>query len=90
MDGLKASGGTDPAAEVTVNVETVTLGNDGSFRFHFRLPDGEFEIPIVARSPDGKETRSATLRFARATGRKGDVGATAQPDFLPGMIGTKH
>lgn len=83
-------GGTDPAATVTVNGEAVELRHDGTFRFHFRLPDGEFEIPIVARSPDGKETRSATLRFARATAREGDVGATAQPDFLPGMIGARH
>jgi len=83
-------GGTDPSAEVTVNGEAAELRHDGTFRFHFRLPDGEFEIPIVARSADGKEIRSATLRFARTTARAGDVGATAQPDFLPGMIGKKR
>jgi hypothetical protein len=83
-------GGTDPAATVTVNGEAVALRHDGTFRFHFRLPDGEFEIPIVARSPDGKELRSATLRFSRATARAGEVGATAQPDFLPGMIGARR
>jgi hypothetical protein len=83
-------GGTDPAATVTVNGEAVNVRRDGTFRFHFRLPDGEFEVPIVARSPDGKETRSATLRFARATERVGDVGATAQPDFLTNMIGGKR
>lgn len=82
-------GGTDPAATLTVNGEAVNIRRDGSFRFHFRLPDGEFEVPIVAVSPDGKETRSATLRFQRATERVGDVGSTGQPDFLPGMIGGK-
>ena len=80
-------GGTDPAATVTVNGEPVNVTRDGSFRFHFRLPDGEFEVPIVAVSADGKETRSATLRFHRATERTGDVGSTGQPDFLPDMIG---
>ena len=59
--------------------ETVVLRPDGSFRYHFVLPDGEFEIPIVATSPDGVETRRAVLRFERATGREGEVGATAQP-----------
>jgi hypothetical protein len=44
------------------------------------LPDGEFEIPVVAVSPDGVETRRGVLRFERETTRQGGVGATAQPD----------
>lgn len=72
-------GGTHPEAKVTIGGKPVTLKPDGSFRYHFVFPDGEFEIPIVATSPDGVETRRAVLRFERATGREGDVGATAQP-----------
>ena len=72
-------GGTHPDAKVTVGGREIPLRPDGSFHFHFVFPDGEFEIPVVATSPDGKETRSAVLRFERATAREGDVGSTAQP-----------
>lgn len=72
-------GGTHPEAKVTIDGKPVALKPDGSFRYHFVFPDGEFEIPIVATSPDGVETRRAVLRFERATGREGDVGSTAQP-----------
>lgn len=82
-------GGTHPDATVTVNGERIALGPDGSFRYHFTLPDGEFEIPIVAESPDKAETRSATLSFKRGTERVGDVGATGQPQDLGPLIGRK-
>ena len=82
-------GGTDPAATVTVNGKPVMLQNDGSFRFHFTLPDGEFEIPIVATSPDGLEQRSGTLSFRRQTERAGGVDDTAQPRQLEPLIGRK-
>jgi hypothetical protein len=72
-------GGTHPDARVTVDGKKIMIRPDGTFRYHFVLPDGEFEIPIVATSPDGVETRRAVLRFERATGREGDVTATAQP-----------
>lgn len=74
-------GGTHPEAKVTIDGKPVALKPDGSFRYHFVFPDGEFEIPIVATSPDGVETRRAVLRFERATGREGDVGSTAQPQL---------
>lgn len=74
-------GGTHPDAKVTVGGREIALRPDGTFRYHFVFPDGEFEIPIVATSPDGKETRRAVLRFERGTSREGDVGATAQPPF---------
>ncbi len=57
-------GGTDPQAKVTIAGRPVQLQPDGTFRYHFKFPDNEFEIPIVAVSPDGVETRSATL-FSR-------------------------
>ncbi len=82
-------GGTDPRAKVTVDGEPIELQPDGSFRYHFKLPDGNFEIPIRATSPDGIETRAATLRFSRATAREGDVGATGQPGHLSDPIGRR-
>lgn len=82
-------GGTAPAATVTVNGEPIALQSDGSFRFHFKLPDGDFEIPIVATSPDGLEERSGTLRFQRQTSRVGHVEATPQPQHLEPLIGRK-
>jgi hypothetical protein len=75
-------GGTHPDAKVTVSGQEIMIRPDGTFRYHFVFPDGEFEIPIVATSPDGVETRRGVLRFERSTAREGDVGATAQP--LPG------
>lgn len=72
-------GGTHPDAKVMIDGKKVALRPDGTFRHHFVLPDGEFEIPIIATSPDGVETRRAVLKFERATTRQGKVGATAQP-----------
>ena len=72
-------GGTHPDAKVTIAGKEIMIRPDGTFRYHFVFPDGEFEIPITATSPDGVETRRGVLRFERATTRQGDVGATAQP-----------
>ena len=81
-------GGTHPQAKVTIDGKPVRLNPDGTFRHHFIFPDGLYEIPITATSPDGVETRSATLTFERATGRSGDVGHTSQP-ALPVPMGAK-
>ena len=81
-------GGTHPQAKVTIDGKPVELAPDGSFRFHFVFPDGNYEIPIVATSPDGVESRSATLRFERSTGRTGDVGHTSQPPLAAPMGAT--
>ena len=72
-------GGTQPDAKVTIDGQEIALRPDGSFHYHFVFPDGAYEIPIVATSPDGQETRRAVLRFERVTAREGDVSATAQP-----------
>jgi hypothetical protein len=82
-------GGTDPRAKVTVASQPIQLQPDGTFRYHFKFPDNDFEIPIVAVSPDGKETRSAVLYFRRDTTRQGDVGATNQPAHLNDPMGAK-
>jgi hypothetical protein len=83
-------GGTDPQAKVTIAGRPVQLQPDGTFRYHFKFPDNDFEIPIVAVSPDGVETRSAVLFLRRDTTRHGDVGATAQPEYLGTPMGGRH
>ena len=82
-------GGTDPDATVWIDGKEIKLKADGTFRYHFRLPDGDFAIPIVAQSPDKVEQRSATLSFVRGTSRVGEVGATGQPAELAPLIGKK-
>jgi hypothetical protein len=83
-------GGTHPEAKVTVAGQPIQLQPDGTFRYHFIFPDRDFEIPIVAVSPDGKETRSATLFFRRETTRQGDVGHTVQPPYLAEPMGATN
>jgi len=82
-------GGTHPDATVWVDGKEIKLAPDGTFRYHFTLPDGDFAIPIVAQSPDQVEQRSATLSFVRGTSRVGDVGSTSQPSELKPLIGKK-
>ena len=78
-------GGTDPRAKVTIDGKPITLNPDGTFRHHFIFPDGAYEIPIVATSPDGVETRSAILRFERGTQKYGQVDAAAPPPLAAPM-----
>ena len=82
-------GGTDPNATVWVDGKEIKLSPDGTFRYHFKLPDGDFAIPIVARSPDQVEQRSATLSFVRSTEKTGHVTDTDQPPYLEPLIGKK-
>src|SRR6516162_8781996 len=83
-------GGTHPQAKVTIDGRPVQLQPDGTFRYHFKLPDNQFEIPIVAVSPDSVETRSATLYLQRGTTRYGDVGSTPQPEYLTNPMGARR
>jgi len=82
-------GGTDPNATVWIDGKEIKLQPDGTFRYHFTLPDGDFGIPIVAESPDKVEQRSATLSFVRGTGKVGKVDDTGQPAELTPLIGRK-
>ena len=82
-------GGTHPDAKVWIDDKPIQLNPDGTFRYHFVFPDGDYGIPIVAESPDGKEQRSAILRFERGTQRQGAVGATPQPAFLNEPMGRR-
>jgi hypothetical protein len=81
-------GGTEPTARVRIDGENIVLGPDGTFAYHFVLPDGKFHIPIEATSADGVETRSALLSFLRMTDITGDVRKTGQPK-LKEPIGRK-
>jgi hypothetical protein len=80
-------GGTDPKAKVWINDERIPLRPDGTFSYHFRFPDGDYRIRVVAESEDGVEQRSAELAFERGTVRVGDVGHTAQPAHLGEPMG---
>ncbi len=82
-------GGTHPDASVRVNGQKIHLQPDGTFRYHFTLPDGDFEIPVEAVSADGLETRSGTLSFSRQTRTVGGVDATAQPLHLEPLMGRR-
>ena len=72
-------GGTEPSAKLRIDGEKITLSKDGTFAYHFVLPDGQFHIPIEATSADGVEMRSALLSFLRMTELEGDVRKTGQP-----------
>ena len=72
-------GGTEPNARLRIDGHDVKLSKDGTFSYHFVLPDGQFHIPIEATSADKVETRSALLSFLRMTDTAGDVRKTGQP-----------
>ena len=79
-------GETDPRAKVCVDGKQIRLRPDGSFRFHFALPDGKFKLPITAESVDHEEVRSAVIDFSRATEVEGDVGKMKAKEELPEPI----
>ncbi len=72
-------GGTDPKARVRIDGSEIKLREDGTFSYHFVLPDGKFFVPIEAISSDAVEKRSAMLSFVRCSDYAGEVKATAQP-----------
>ncbi|MCC7375147.1 MAG: DUF4912 domain-containing protein [Verrucomicrobiales bacterium] len=75
-------GATDPKATVRIGGRTIQLRPDGTFSYRFSLPDGEYGLPIRATSPDEVETRSADLKFRRASEYRGDVGTHPQDSRL--------
>ncbi|HTH49314.1 MAG TPA: hypothetical protein VMB21_17490, partial [Candidatus Limnocylindria bacterium] len=65
----------------------VKLRDDGSFSFRFALPDGEFQLPVVAVSAAGDDQRTAEVTFARTTVLKGEVGTQpGDPALLPPTV----
>ena len=65
---------TEPDARLTVGGRPVHLRPDGSFSVRWLLPDGDFRVPVVAKSRDGMERREAHVRLTRSTTAGGDVG----------------
>jgi hypothetical protein len=75
-------GSTEPDARVTIGGRPIRLRQDGSFGYRFALPDGTYELPVVAISRDGDDGRAAELRFSRDTRYSGDVGMHPQDAAL--------
>jgi uncharacterized protein len=75
-------GETEPDARVVVDGREIRLAPNGTFRFHFALPDGLYHIPMSATSADGQDTRKADLSFERTTQKEGVVGAVPHPSDL--------
>lgn len=75
-------GATEPDAEVTIGGRVIKLRPDGTFSYRFALPDGDYELPIVATSNDRTDGRSAALSFKRHTEYRGDVGQHPQDPRL--------
>lgn len=75
-------GATEADAKVTIGGHQIKLRSDGSFSFRFALPDGNYDLPAVAVSSDGTDSRAADLKFSRNTQYMGDVGAHPQDPAL--------
>ncbi len=71
-------GATEPDATVTIGGRQIRLRPDGTFSYRFALPDGTFDLPAIATSAAGDDTRAAELRFRRKTAYHGEVGAHPQ------------
>jgi hypothetical protein len=74
-------GATERDAALTLGGVPIQLRSDGSFTCRFALPDGSYELPVVAVSKTG-DVRKATLQFSRSTLQQGDVGAHPQDPAL--------
>jgi len=75
-------GATEADATVTIGGRTIKLRPDGSFSYRFSLPDGKYDLPAIATSADGTDSRSAELKFSRDTQYRGDVKAHPQDPAL--------
>ncbi len=79
---LVVYGATEPDARVTIAGREIRLRPDGTFSCRFALPDGNFELPIVAVSADRTDGRAAEMNFSRQTRYSGEVGMQAQDPSL--------
>ena len=75
-------GATEPNATVTIGGRPIRLRSDGSFSYRFALPDGQYEMSVVAVSADQTDGRAAEMKFSRGTEYRGDVGAHPQDPEL--------
>jgi len=79
-------GATEPDAAVTIGGRRIQLRPDGTFSYRFSLPDGSYELPLAARSPQGDERR-AELSFYRGTRYGGEVRALLRnPELKPPVV----
>ena len=77
-------GSTERDARVTIAGRPVALRDDGSFSFRFLLPDGRFELPVIAVNAGGDDGRAAEVVFSRKTTLQGQVGVhPAPPGLMP-------
>jgi hypothetical protein len=74
-------GATEHDAVLTLGGVPIQLRPDGSFTCRFALPDGSYELPVLAVSKTG-DVRKARLQFSRSTQQQGDVGAHPQDSAL--------
>jgi hypothetical protein len=79
-------GATEKDATVSIAGRKIKLRPDGSFSYRFALPDGNYEMPVVAISADGTDGRAAELKFSRGTEYRGDVGAHPQDPSLQPLM----
>jgi len=74
-------GATEPNAQVILAGQPVDLRPDGTFSCRFALPDGFYQLAIVATSAQG-DVRRANLDFSRASVFSGEVGSHPQDPAL--------
>jgi hypothetical protein len=79
-------GATEPDATVSIGGRKIKLRPDGSFSYRFALPDGNYEMPVVAISADETDGRAAEMKFSRHTEYRGDVGAHPQDPSLQQLL----
>ena len=60
-------GATEPDAKLTIGDRLIKLRPDGTFSVRLALPDGQYELPLVAISAKDDDGRSAMLEFSRHT-----------------------
>jgi hypothetical protein len=81
-------GATEPGARVAMDERPVRLRPDGSFSCRFALPDGNYELDVVAVSGQG-DRRAARFKFGRATEHTGEVGVHPPDPSLEAPPGSK-
>lgn len=79
-------GATEADATVTIGGRNIKLRPDGSFSYRFALPDGQYEMPVVAISADQTDGRAAEMKFSRSTEYRGHVGAHPQDPSLRQLL----
>ena len=60
-------GRTRPDAKLIVEGKPVKLRPDGTFTLRYHYPDGKRDLPVIAVSCDGEDTRKITVRIKKDT-----------------------